>query len=207
MRRAAFLLASAFCIAVFGSSVSAQTTYVWNQTGTASYTTSTNWTPTRTTPATNDVLLFNNGATTTVTGVPTQTIGQLSVSAGTNVTLQAAANPSTLTIGGGGGTDLIVNAGTQLNISSGNALNLTVATGATASILGSMSVAGAAHRFTSTDASSITFQNGATFTADTGFTGNAFGTAALHSVSFASGSIYAQVTGGNPFGASAPQSV
>ncbi|PYS88205.1 MAG: hypothetical protein DMF62_10485, partial [Acidobacteria bacterium] len=36
----------------FGNQVMfAGTTYTWNQTGTASWATSTNWTPTRTTPA------------------------------------------------------------------------------------------------------------------------------------------------------------
>src|SRR5712692_3523288 len=75
------------------------TAYTWNQTGTGSWLTQTNWTPTRTTPASDDILVFNNGATTTVTNVPlTQTIGQISVGGGTNVTLQAGATASTLTI-------------------------------------------------------------------------------------------------------------
>src|SRR5439155_15707286 len=42
-----------------------QNIYTWNQTGTSAWTTSTNWTPTRSTPSTDDVLLFNNGATAT----------------------------------------------------------------------------------------------------------------------------------------------
>src|SRR5213075_688377 len=105
----------------------AQTTYTWNQTGTASWATSTNWTPTRTTPATNDVLQFSNGATTTVTNVPAQTIGQLLVSANTNVTLNAAAT-ATLSIGGGAGTDLSVASGSQLNVSTATALTISVLT-------------------------------------------------------------------------------
>src|SRR5205807_3894511 len=56
--------------------VPAGTTYAWNQTGTAAYTTATNWTPTRTTPAVTDVLVFDNNATTIVTSVPTETIAQ-----------------------------------------------------------------------------------------------------------------------------------
>src|SRR5215212_3783818 len=74
----------------------AATTYTWNQPGTAAWDTSTNWTPTRTTPATDDILVFNNGASTTVTNVSTQTIGQLQVSNNTAVTLQA--NPGGVTI-------------------------------------------------------------------------------------------------------------
>ena len=90
----------AFALAATGS---AQTTYTWNQTGSGAWTTATNWTPTRTTPAANDVLIFNNGATTTVTAVPTQTIGQLLVSGNTTVNLQGATNPTTLTIATGAG--------------------------------------------------------------------------------------------------------
>src|SRR5437773_3406362 len=106
MKKLGFVLAAAFCLALIGSSVSAQTTYTWNQTGTAAWTTSTNWTPTRTTPAADDVLVFNNGATTTATAMPSQTIGQLSVSGNTTVNLQAAASGTLLTIAGGAGTDL-----------------------------------------------------------------------------------------------------
>ena len=111
-----FVLAAAFSLVALSSSAFAQTTYTWNQTGTAAWTTSTNWTPTRTTPAVNDVLVFNNGATTTVTAVPTQTIGQLTISGNTIVNLQAAAAGTILTIAGGAGTDLSVASGSQLNV-------------------------------------------------------------------------------------------
>ena len=47
-----------------------QNIYAWNQTGSAAWTTGTNWTPTRFASSTTDVLMFNNGATTTATGVP-----------------------------------------------------------------------------------------------------------------------------------------
>src|SRR5437763_11499475 len=95
MKRAVFF-AVAVCLAFITTSAFAQTTYTWNQTGTASWATSTNWTPTRTTPATNDVLVFNNGATTTANAIPAgQTIGQLQISANTAVTLQPAATATT----------------------------------------------------------------------------------------------------------------
>jgi hypothetical protein len=90
-------------------------TYTWNQTGTASWATDTNWTPTRTTPATDDILVFDNAATTIVTNVPAETIGQLQVSNATNVTLQAAASGNTLAISGGAAS-LNVGAGSQLNV-------------------------------------------------------------------------------------------
>ncbi|MDQ3907679.1 MAG: hypothetical protein M3268_04975, partial [Acidobacteriota bacterium] len=106
------LLAAAF----FFTRARAATTYTWNQTGAGDWQVSTNWTPARTLPAADDVLVFNNGATTTVTNVPTATtVGQLSVSGNTKVTLQAAAGGSVLSVGGGAGTDLSVASGSQLN--------------------------------------------------------------------------------------------
>jgi hypothetical protein len=40
-----------------------QTTYTWNQTGSASFGLAANWSPSRDTPAVNDILVFNNSAT------------------------------------------------------------------------------------------------------------------------------------------------
>ena len=187
----------------------AATTYTWNQTGTASWATSTNWTPTRTTPATDDVLVFNNGATTTVTNVPAETIGQLSVTGNTTVNLQAAA-VVTLAIAGGAGTDLSVDSGSALNCNTTNAITVALGAGATGSVSGAMTLsssASTAHRLTAADAGGITFQNGSTFTAGTNFNGNAFGTTSLNSVVFASGSTFVFIAGGNPFGAGQPNSV
>jgi CSLREA domain-containing protein len=207
-RFSVFLLALGVCAATFFYVRSqAATTYTWNQTGTASWATATNWTPTRTTPAVDDILVFNNGATTTVTSVPTQTIGQLSVSGNTNVTLQPAATGTTLTIGGGTGTDLSVASGSQLNISGTNTLTINLPTGTTGSVSGSMTFTNAAHKLTATDASAVTFQNNSTFTAGTGFSSNPFGTANLNSIIFANGSTFVFIAGSNPFGAGAPNSV
>ena len=205
MKKIGLILATMFCLALFTNSVSAQTTYTWNQTGTAAWTTDTNWTPTRTTPANDDVLVFNNGATTTVTAVPTQTIGQLSVSGNTSVTLQAAA-AVTLTIAGGTGTDLSVAAGSTLSCNVANGITISVATGATGSIGGSVSLSNAAHRLLAADASGITFNSGSTFTEGTAFSGNPFGTTSLNSVVFASGSTFIFIAGSNPFGAGQPSS-
>jgi hypothetical protein len=179
--------------------------YTWNQTGSAAWTTATNWTPTRTTPAVNDILVFNNGATTTATAVPTETIGQLVVLSNTNVTLQAGAT-ATLTIAGDTGTDLSVAAGSQLNVNTATALTINVATGATGSIGGSMTLSAGAHRLTAVDASGITFNSGATFTEGTSFSGNPFGTTNLNSVVLANGSTFVFIAGSNPFGAAQPSS-
>jgi hypothetical protein len=204
MRKIYFFLVMLFAV----NGVWGQTTYTWNQTGSASWAISTNWTPDRTTPATNDILVFDNAATTTVTAVPTQTIGQLLVSNSTTVNLQGAAAATVLTVGGGTGTDLSVASGSALNINvATNTTTIALLTGATGSISGNMSFTSAAHKLTAVDASAVTFQNGSVFTTGTGFTSNAFGITNINSIVFTNGSIYAQGAGSNPFGASQPNSV
>src|SRR5882672_547471 len=155
------------CLMVMTSaSAWAGTTYTWNQTGSASWAVAGNWTPTRTTPATDDILVFNNGATTTATGVPAQTIGQLQVSGNTIVTLQAAAGV-TLTVSGGAGA-FSVGAGSTLTNAGASAITINLPTLSSGSISGLIDFTGGGHRLTAADASGVTFQNGATFVADTG---------------------------------------
>lgn len=131
------------------------TTYVWNQTGTADYATATNWTPNRTSADPSDILEFSNGATTTVTGVTTQTIGRLVLSNNTSVTLQSAAT-ATLTIGGSTGTDLDVPAGSTLILGSTSTFTLTHATSAgnTATIAGTLTV-NASNTYTTSSSSNV----------------------------------------------------
>ena len=181
------------------------TTYTWNQTGTASWTTASNWTPNRTTPYSNDKLQINGGGSVILTDFPTQTIAQLSITNNTTVELQAA-TASTLTIGGGTGIDLTIAGGSALNINQANAIVLALLTGTTAEIAGTMAYSGGAHKLTAVDASSVAFKTGATFTAGTAFSGNAFGTTGNSSVLFESGSSYIFIAGSNPFGATAPAS-
>lgn len=211
MKKLVILSAAVFCVVVMNNTAAAQTTYTWNQTGTASWATSTNWTPTRTTPATNDIIVFNNGATTTVTAVPTQTIGQFAVSGSTTVNLQPAAGNLVLTISTTG-ANLSVAAGSALNISGGttstNTLKILVATGATGSISGSMTFSTAQHQLDAADSSGITFNSGSTFTYNPGAaSGNPFNSAGTaNAVVFASGSTYVYQTGANPFGLGQPSS-
>ena len=63
LSRLALVAGTTFVMLTSIAAMAAAATYTWNQTGTASWATSTNWTPTRTTPATSDVMVFNNGAT------------------------------------------------------------------------------------------------------------------------------------------------
>jgi hypothetical protein len=95
---------------------SSGTTYVFNQVGAGpfSFTTAANWTPARTSPATNDVLVFNSGGSVGVNGVVSQTIANLQVTNNTQVTLQGL-GPCTLTINGNtAANDLSVAAGSSL---------------------------------------------------------------------------------------------
>ncbi len=212
MKKLGLILVASFCLASFGSSVSAQTTYTWNQNSFAAWTTATNWTPTRTTPASNDILVFNSGATTTATGVPGEQIGQLLISGGTTITLQPAAGVLTLTILGNVGTDLSVATGSHLRITGGdtntNTLKILLAAGATGSIAGEMTFTTAQHQIDAADASGITFTSGSTFTYSPGSAaGNSFTNAGTPSaVVFASGSKYVCGGGASPFGLAEPAS-
>ena len=189
-------------------------TYTWSGADNASWATSTNWTPNRTTPATTDILVFNSNTTLTVTGVPTQTIGKLEVSgSSTKITLQAASSSTILTIANSAGTDFTIAAGCELNISGSNTLSLVTAAGATSSISGSMKFTNAAHTLIPNDANAVTFNSGSSFTAGdlttTGLTGNVFGPntgTTYNGVVFASGSTYTQNEGNSPFAITQPNS-
>lgn len=180
--------------------------YNWIGAEGASWQVATNWSPERTTPAATDIIRFQGGVARTITDVPAETIAQLLVSNNTAITFQAPA-ANTLTIAGGAGTDLVVDACSQLNISGANALQLSLSAGATGSLSGSMTFAGAAHRLLSAGAGGITFNSGSQFTAGAGFTGNPFGTTPYNSVVFSNGSTYIFLSGGNPFGPTQPNSV
>ena len=103
-------------------------TYNWNQTGlNASWADPASWTPARLSPQPTDILIFDNNGITTATNVPSQTIGQLVVSNGTDISLQSAAAAQTLTISGGTGLDLHVQSGTTLQLSSTGANQIGIA--------------------------------------------------------------------------------
>jgi len=147
--------------------------YTWNQTGaTADYQVASNWTPSRLSPQPTDIIQFDNNGTTTATNVPTQTIGNLIISNGTTVTLEAAA-AATLTIGNVAGTDLVVNSGNVLAL--GTNVSLTMAGSATATIDGTLNT-GSGSAFTTSAASAITTVSGTGIINNTGtVTGSATG--------------------------------
>ncbi len=116
-----------------------QTTYTWIGANNASWATASNWSPTRTTPNTTDILQFNSGTTRTITAVPTQTIGRFVMSGNTTITLQSS-SAQTLTTGNGSGTDLDIPAGSSLTIGGANALTITLASNSTANVSGTLSI-------------------------------------------------------------------
>ncbi|MCX6277585.1 MAG: T9SS type A sorting domain-containing protein [Bacteroidetes bacterium] len=179
-------------------------TYHWTGTVNNDFTNAGNWNPVRTIPALNDILTYDQGSASTVTNVPTQTIGQLNVISNTAITLQGS---GTLTITGDAGDDLTVSQGCQLNISGAGAVIISLSSSAGGQVSGSMTFSGGGHRLLATASNGITFQTGGSFKAGSGFSGNPFGTTNLNSVVFASGSTYICHAGGNPFGATAPSSV
>src|SRR5271170_1084917 len=62
--------------------VRTQTIYTWNGATSANWTVATNWTPSRSAPATTDVLVFDNTATIfNITNVPSETEGSILVTA------------------------------------------------------------------------------------------------------------------------------
>ncbi|MFN0031484.1 MAG: MopE-related protein [Flavobacteriales bacterium] len=119
--------------------VNSGNTYVWNQTGTANFTTAGNWTPSRSNLRADDILVFNNGATTTATNVPNQTIGQLLISGNTTVSFTTTA-ANTLTIGGNNGTDFSIASGSTLNITSANGLTVSHSNSCVGSIDGTLTI-------------------------------------------------------------------
>jgi hypothetical protein len=189
----------------FSQQMEAQTTYIWNS-STGVWTTATAWTPTRTTPAANDILVFNSGTSVTATAIPSQTIGKLQLSNNTTVNLQAGAAATILSISGGT-TALSVDNGSALNINGTNTMTIDIATGSTASITGNMTFTTAIHKFTAADANGITFNSPSIFTQGTGCTGNVYGTALpANTVIFATGTTFVSAAGSNPFGLTQPAS-
>lgn len=207
-----FITAAVFLLLFAVNSGWGQTTYTWNG-GTTDYQIAGNWTPSRTTPATNDVLVFNTGAAQTVTNIPAaQTIGNLIITNNTtvNVTNSVA---TILTIGGTTSVpDFSIASGSTLGITSTTgAFTIQISTGATGTIDGNLSIGSTAgtiaNRVLPTDAGSLVVNSGAVVTQGLFCSGSFFNNAGTANVvSFESGSTFVQKSGSNPFGLGAPNS-
>ncbi|MFZ4522104.1 MAG: hypothetical protein ACOYNC_10375 [Bacteroidales bacterium] len=186
------------------TAIPAAMTYHWTGAAGNDWNVPANWSPLRSVPSLNDILVFDAGGAWTIINVPSQTIGQLNILTNTAISLQGA---GTLAIAGDSGDDLNVSSGCQLNISGSGAITVSLASGTTGILSGAMTLTGGGHRLLAASANAIIFAPGSVFKAGAGFTGNPFGTVNLNSVVFSSGSAYVCQAGGNPFGAAAPASV
>ncbi|MBI5168567.1 MAG: hypothetical protein HZA61_03670 [Candidatus Eisenbacteria bacterium] len=187
-------------------------TYTWAfDSGTANFGSPGNWSPTRLSPATDDILQFANGGIVTATNVPSQAVGQLRVLNGTGVTLQTA-SAATLTLNGGGGHDLWIEAGSQLTLAApSGAVTISLGPGATGRVDGLASFGTGAQRLVAQDAGALHFTRGSLCTISATTTGSVFGNgagaSALRSVVFDAGATLNVLGGGDPFGAAAPNAV
>lgn len=184
-------------------------TYLWNQTTPGDYTIASNWTPSRLNPQPTDQLIFSNGGSCTVTNVPSQTVGMISVSNNTQVSFESMATAS-LSLSGGGGPGLEVMTGSSFILGGTFPITITALTGTAAEISGTFTFAtpsNTAHRLTGTDPGSVRFKQGSVFSTGSHASGNPFGTTSTGSVVFEAGSRFLHQSGNNPFGATQPSSV
>lgn len=194
-------------------------TYVWNGIAGTDFQSPYNWTPVRQCINPADKLVFNSSspANSIITNVPTQTIGQLTVSNNRTVTLSDVAGDgiaNTITIGGASGADLQVDAGSSLMLdvstaAATDALVFDLATGTTASISGILSFNATpggtrSHRLLAADAGAITVTGTGVIKAQ-GLSGNPFGNSLpQQTVIFNLGAVYECYSGGDPFALAAP---
>ncbi|RZK24021.1 MAG: T9SS type A sorting domain-containing protein [Hymenobacter sp.] len=209
-------------VAVTGAAILA---YTWNGSST-SYANATSWTPTRTTPASADILVFDGSITAsptvTVDYVTTQTIGQLVVVAQTIGQLLFSNNvAATLTTDGDRlltidnnlpGDDLVLGAGSRATLtnnttaaSAGLAISLTntetAAIGGTLVFTGNTATTNGQHTLQATGTGAIQFLAGSVFQAASSYSNaSPFGSSTANSVVFRNGSRCEQLGGSSPFG-------
>jgi len=221
-----------FCITIFlVPLVPGQTTYTWNVNGSGAWTNATNWTPSRTAPAANDILVFDGNIAfvpITISNIQTETIQQLHLLSSVSVSLDGTVS-ATLTIGGDGSflDDLTVPAGCTLRITGTNTVSVELSLTATGLIGGDIifnaTGANKQHRIISKAGGALVFQSGSSAAmapknggAGGGFGGNSAPVPANGGVIFLSGSTYYQgglkdgtrngAPGTTPFGLNQPQS-
>jgi Secretion system C-terminal sorting domain len=186
---------------LFAVPLVAQTSYTWTGATNTDYLVGTNWSPTRSSEQTNDILLFTGNAT--VTNVTNRTIGQLKLSNNATVSLQSVlgATPSTTrtlrvndVVGQNlTGDDIDVPVGCTLIIAAtgvtteGLLLTLGNSGSATANIAGTLTIE---RNSATTEINRFVAVNGVTTITGTVKNGGTFGSSTTSSLIFASGSTY-----------------
>ena len=189
-------------------SARAANTYVWTGATNSTWTVNVNWSPTRSVPASDDVLRFETG-TYTVTGVPSQAIGQLVLANGAAVSLVAAIGGGTkvIQLTGGPASTWTSRRARRSACWARSRLEIWVNTGATGTIAGNVDLDNGRHRLRSADPGGLVVAAGGRVRTLSAYSGAVFGQTSLNSVVFQAGSTYEHGSGSNPFGAAAPNSV
>lgn len=117
-------------------------TYIWNGSTSSDWQTSSNWTPTRTTPATTDVLNFTGtGSNRNITNVPTQSVGKILVTGSTTYSFVTASSSKTLTLTSLEGAALQIDNGSTLSLGNASfAINITLPSTGLAQIGGQLNL-------------------------------------------------------------------
>lgn len=124
----------------FCANVTTANTYTWDGSGNTTWTNSANWTPTRSTPATSDVLIFSaSGLNKNITGVPSQSVGKIIVT-GSSTYSFATSSSQVLTLTSLENQALTIDNGSTLTIGTANALGITLPSGGSASIGGQLNL-------------------------------------------------------------------
>jgi hypothetical protein len=185
-------------------------TYTWNV-ASGAYSTAASWSPTRSNPSSNDVLVFDGSTqaspTVTLDFSSPLSIAKIRLINNASVSFTSGA-VRTLNIGTGQeGADFVIESGSSLSVTGLSAITLFMIAGNTAEINGELSFTSAAHKFDAASEGAILFNNGSKFIAGTGLTGNPFtNSGQANAVLFKSGSTYEFFAGANPFGLASPAS-
>ncbi|WP_190242541.1 T9SS type A sorting domain-containing protein [Hymenobacter lapidiphilus] len=202
--------------AAFTTSATAVATYTWNGTG-SNWSAAGNWTPARTAPVSNDILLFDGNVTPSATAAldftSSQTVGQLQLVNRVSVTLTNAGSGRTLVLDGGiAGDDLAIGISSALRLEPSTASSpviIDITAGETARIAGAFtsdaapSIA-AANRLIGREANAIVVPMGGLFVAGANSTGGPFDGSVPNAVLFESGANYRQEGGTSPFDLPSP---
>ncbi|MBT2556816.1 T9SS type A sorting domain-containing protein [Hymenobacter sp. ISL-91] len=187
------------------------TTYTWNGTG-SSWSAAGSWTPARTTPANNDILVFDGNVTPSATAAldftSSQTIAQLQLTNRVSVTLTNAGAPRTLLLDGNvAGDDLAIGTSSALRLepsTAGAPIVIDVTAGETARIAGAFTSDAATgvtgtNRLIGREAIAIVVPAGGLFVAGANTTGGPFDGSVPNAVVFERGANYRQEGGSSPF--------
>ncbi|WP_158267553.1 IPT/TIG domain-containing protein [Adhaeribacter arboris] len=195
------------------------TTYTWNNTLT-SWANPNSWTPARTAPSSNDLLIFEGAITNNPIldfASTSETIGYLSISSPT-ITFTVASDKSLIIdndVAAGTTPDFVVSNGANLivtNSANGADLIINITAGETGAITGTITFQSGASNFIAehqllATAGSLNFTGSGKFVAASTLSGSPFGTTSLGSVVFATGTTYSNQSGASPFGAASPDAV